>query len=188
LLLARFVSRSELGIFRLCQQLLMAADSPCWTFVQSKYPRMVEGGARFVEQVHGQIRTIALIVSGLCAGLSTALAFTFFATPPVAPLMTVLSLAILWRYKSYLFGQALRAAGHVGVVTGLAALRLAGALVLSTAAPPDTPVPPPYQGVRGRFRCAFAFCRRLSATATTTIRGSREWKPTSRTSNAPNPR
>jgi O-antigen/teichoic acid export membrane protein len=130
LLLGSLVSRGDLGIFRLCQQLLMASDSPCWTFVQSKYPEMVERGPAFVEEVHAQVRRIGLFVTAGCALGSALLAYVFFDLPILALLMTVLSAAVLWRYKTYLFGQALRAAGHVGAVTGLGAARLVLALGL----------------------------------------------------------
>ena len=130
LVLAKFVSRSELGMFRLCQQLLMAADSPAWTFVQSKYPQMVEGGPRFVDQVDRQVRRMGLVASAVCLFGSVTLAFLFFHTPMVALLMTLLSGCLAWRYKSYLYGQALRAAGRVAAVTGLGVVRLFTALFL----------------------------------------------------------
>jgi O-antigen/teichoic acid export membrane protein len=128
LLLARVVSRSELGIFRLCQQLLMAADSPGWTFVQSKYPQMVENGPAFVDDVHRQVRRIALTASVLCVVVSTVLAMMFFDTPVVAPLMAILSACLVWRYENYLFGQALRATGRIRIVTALGLAKLIAAV------------------------------------------------------------
>lgn len=133
LVLGAFVARGELGVFRLCQQLLMAADSPCWTFVQSKYPQMVDSGPAFVERVHGQVRRVALVVAaGLVVG-ATVLAYGFFHVPAVAPLMAILSATLPWRYKSYLFGQALRAVGRVDAVTWLGGAKLVVALGLVTA-------------------------------------------------------
>jgi len=129
LLLAQFVSRGELGVFRLCQQLLMAADSPGWTFVQSKYPQMVEGSAEFVDEVHRQVRRIGLTASIVCLLGSALLALCFFHTPVVALLMTMLSACLVWRYENYLFGQALRAAGRVRILTALGFAKLLGALV-----------------------------------------------------------
>jgi O-antigen/teichoic acid export membrane protein len=133
LVLGAFVARGELGVFRLCQQLLMAADSPCWTFVQSKYPEMVDSGPAFIERVYGQVRRIALVVALALVVGATVLAYGFFHVPAVAPLMTILSAALLWRYKSYLFGQALRAVGRVDAVTWLGGAKLVVALVLITA-------------------------------------------------------
>jgi O-antigen/teichoic acid export membrane protein len=133
LVLAGFVARGELGVFRLCQQLLMAADSPCWTFVQSKYPQMVDSGPAFIERVHGQVRRIALVVALAMIVGATILAYGFFHVPAVAPMMAILSAALLWRYKSYLFGQALRAVGRVDAVTWLGAAKLVAALILITA-------------------------------------------------------
>lgn len=129
LLLARVVSRSDLGIFRLCQQLLMAADSPGWTYVQSQYPQMVERGPAFVDTVHRQVRRIGLTASALCVVVSAVLALAFFETPMVAPLMAILSACLVWRYENYLFGQALRAAGRVRALTALGLAKLVAAVV-----------------------------------------------------------
>ncbi len=133
LVLSAFVSRGELGVFRLCQQLLMAADSPCWTFVQSKYPQMVDNGPAFVERVHVQVRQLAAVVAVALVIAATVLAYAFFDVPAVAPLMAILAAALRWRYKNYLFGQALRAVGQVGAVTWLGGAKLALALALITA-------------------------------------------------------
>ena len=114
-------------MFRLCQQLLMAADSPGWTFVQSKYPQMVDEGPAFFEQLNIQVRRIALLASAGCLVGSFAIAFWFFETPKVAFLMMVLSACLLWRYDNYFYGQALRAAGKIRILTGLGFVRLAGA-------------------------------------------------------------
>jgi O-antigen/teichoic acid export membrane protein len=134
LLLARVVSRSELGIFRLCQQLLMAADSPGWTFVQSKYPQMVESGPAFVDAVHRQVRRIGLTASVLCVVVSAVLAMAFFHTPAVAPLMAILSACLVFRYENYLFGQALRAAGRVRVLNALGLAKLLTAVCFFSVA------------------------------------------------------
>ena len=112
----------------------MAADSPCWTFVQSKYPQMVEQrpGVRRATCTGrcGAWRwsvAVAMVVG------ATILAYGFFHVPAVAPLMAILSAALLWRYKNYLFGQALRAVGRVDAVTGLGGAKLVAALILITA-------------------------------------------------------
>jgi len=130
LLLATFVSRSELGMFRLCQQLLMAADSPGWTFVQSKYPQMVDCEPAFFEALTRQVRRIALLASAACLVGSFVISFWFFETPKVAFLMMVLSGCLFWRYDNYFYGQALRAAGKIRILTGLGFARLAGAAFL----------------------------------------------------------
>ncbi|MBX3025243.1 oligosaccharide flippase family protein [bacterium] len=133
LVLGAVVARGELGVFRLCQQLLMAADSACWTFVQSKYPEMVERGPALVGRVHGQVRRMALGVAAALLVGATVLAYGFFHVPAVAPLMAVLAAALPWRYESYLFGQALRAVGRVDAVTWLGGAKLLVFLLLITA-------------------------------------------------------
>ncbi|MGH7787596.1 MAG: lipopolysaccharide biosynthesis protein [Candidatus Binatia bacterium] len=134
LLLATVVSRGELGLFRLCQQLLMAADTPVWTFVQSRYPRMVDGDAEFHAGLARQVDRMALLASVACVGGSAVLALVFFGAPQLALLMLVLSPCLLWRYRAYLYGQALRASGRLAAVTQLAATRLVLALAALTIA------------------------------------------------------
>lgn len=128
LLLAGAVSRDALGIFRLCQQLVMAADTPVWTFVQSRYPHMVDGDAAFHRDLAQQVNRLAVTASLACLVGSTVLALAFFRTPTLAVYMAVLSPCLLWRYRAYLYGQALRAAGRLAAVTALATTRLLAAL------------------------------------------------------------
>ncbi len=129
LFLAGAASRDALGLFRLCQQLLMAADTPVWTFVQSRYPNMVEGDAAFHRGLARQVTRLALSASLACLLGSALLAVTCFHAPMLALLMGVLAPCGLWRARGYLYGQALRAAGRLAPVTALATLRLIIALV-----------------------------------------------------------
>jgi O-antigen/teichoic acid export membrane protein len=133
-ILGALVTRGELGAFRLCQQLLMAADSPGWTFVQSRYPKLVDGDATFFADTARQVRRTALSATVLCLLGSFVLAVFFFKTPLVGSLMVVPSLCLAWRYDNYFYGQALRAAGRTRVLVGLGLARLVGAIALYYAA------------------------------------------------------
>jgi hypothetical protein len=105
-----------------------------WTFVQSRYPRMVDGDAEFHAGLARQVDRMALLASVACVGGSTVLALVFFGAPQLALLMLVLSPCLLWRYRAYLYGQALRASGRLAAVTQLAATRLLLALAAFTVA------------------------------------------------------
>jgi len=130
LFLSGFVSRSDLGVFRLCQQLLMAADSPGWSFVQSKYPQLVSGGPESLLRVERDVRKLSVAATGLCAIGSALVAVILMHTAAVAPLMCVLSASLLWRYKSYLYGQAFRASGRLRELSWLVSARLVAVVPL----------------------------------------------------------
>jgi len=133
-ILGAMVTRSELGAFRLCQQLLMAADSPGWTYVQSRYPKLVDGDGAFFAETAQRVRRTGLAATVLCLAGSFVLATFFFRTPEVGVLMVLPSLCLVFRYENYFYGQALRAAGRVRVLIGLGFARLVALLALYAAA------------------------------------------------------
>ncbi|HZP42061.1 MAG TPA: hypothetical protein VFD84_11210 [Candidatus Binatia bacterium] len=134
LILAGQVTREELGLFRLCQQLLGASDSPCWTFVQSRYPDLVARGRPAVERLARQLLAIGGVATVVCLVVSFVLAHTVLRTPAVVPFMLVLAPSLAFRFRSYLFGQAFRAAGRVWEAAQLGVLRLLTSIALCWSA------------------------------------------------------
>jgi O-antigen/teichoic acid export membrane protein len=124
LLLSLMVSRPELGLFRLCQQMLTAADTPGWTFVQSKYPDLVQGSSVLRERIYDQVRQLGLAAAALCLVGSSVLAYYVYRLPTLAWMMALVSLTLFWRYKNNYFEQRFRAAGQLAVATTLAVLKL----------------------------------------------------------------
>jgi O-antigen/teichoic acid export membrane protein len=130
LLLAGMVSRSELGLFRLCQQMLNAADTPGWTFVQSKYPDLVRGTSALRERIYAQTRALSWAAVAICFIVSAFLAFYLYHIPTLAGMMSVLSVTLIWRYKNNYFEQRFRAMGQLGVTIGLAVAKLVASFIL----------------------------------------------------------
>lgn len=130
LILQAVTTRPELGLFRLCQQLLTASDTPGWTFVQSHYPEMVRSGEGAVRAIHRKLVKVALFASGIFVIFGCGLSLWVYHLPKMIPMILVLSISMHWRYKNNLYDQGLRASGRVGMSTTLGILKLsAGVLV-----------------------------------------------------------
>jgi O-antigen/teichoic acid export membrane protein len=125
LLLTWFVSRADLGVFRLCQQFLTAADTPGWSFVQSKYPAMVTARPAFMEELRLQVGRLGWLAAAACFSGATMLAILVYRLPQLTPMMAVLSVTLFWRYQNNFFEQAFRASGKVRIATTLAIAKLA---------------------------------------------------------------
>ncbi len=116
LFLAHTAPRTELGIFRLCQQLLNAADAPVVAFVQARYPMLVRASRTAWRQTLHRVTQLAVIAAVLCLAGSVALAWAVYRVPRLAPMMAVLSMSLLWRYRGHFYEQAFRAAGLLRLV------------------------------------------------------------------------
>jgi len=130
------VPRAQLGLFRLCQQVSSAAETPGWSYVQSKYPELTVGDLAANKQIARRATAIGTAAAALCIVGSIPLAYVGFHTPVVALMMLVLGAALPWRYVSYVNDQRLRAVGRVGPTLGLAMARVfACAIALELAVP-----------------------------------------------------
>jgi hypothetical protein len=123
LMLQMVTSRAQLGLFRLCQQMLNASDAPGWSYVQSKYPELVHGSKSFFASVNRTVNRLAVFASVICASASAVLAIWVYHLPEVVPMMCMLSASLLWRYKNNLYEQSFRASGQVATSTVLGALK-----------------------------------------------------------------
>ncbi len=124
------VSRAELGLFRLCQQMLNASDTPGWTYVQSQYPNLVYGSRRFFGSVRRAVGIIAMIASVLFAAGGTVLAIWVYHLPAIVGMVCLLSASLFWRYKINLYDQGFRASGQVASSTILGSLKCAVGIIL----------------------------------------------------------
>lgn len=131
LTLAAMVSRADLGVFRLCQQLLTASDTPGWSFVQAHYPALVGTPLDHRSKIIRHVTGLGALASALCLAGSAILAYFVFRVPLVAPMMAVLALTLVWRYRNNLYDQALRARGWVGTTTVLGAGKFGVCLLLA---------------------------------------------------------
>ena len=130
LLLGVMVSRPELGMFRLCQQFLTAADTPGWTFVQSKYPDLVGASKAHIGHLERQVGRLSLFASALCCACSCLIATFAYKLPKLDLMMLLLSASVFWRYKNSFFDQVIRAAGRIKTSNALAIAKLAFSFVL----------------------------------------------------------
>ena len=133
LILAALVPRAQLGLFRICQQILTASDTPGWSYVQAHYPQLVRGSRQGMEKLALTIARLGAGATVLCIVGSAVLAYVFYRAPVVVPMMLVLSITLTWRYRNNLYDQALRATGRVQASTYLAASKLLVSGILSFA-------------------------------------------------------
>ena len=123
LFLAYLLPRSELGIYGLCQQLVMAADTPGWSLVQSYYPELV----RTRLEIGGMVRTRLLklsVLMGVAVTIAAAVLGTYVYRLPLFWIMVgVVAVSLPARYLNNFYDQILRAAGHVRAGTVLAAVK-----------------------------------------------------------------
>ena len=124
LLLQVMTTRAELGLFRLCQQMLNASDTPGWSYVQSKYPDLVRNHNSFFASVHWHVVRLSLLASALCVFGSAVLGLWVYRLPIVIPMMCILAGSLFWRYKTNLYEQGFRASGQIAISTVLGALKL----------------------------------------------------------------
>lgn len=130
LFLQAVTTRPELGLYRLCQQMLNASDTPGWTYVQSRYPEMVQSGVDAVRTLHRTLIRVALLATGILVAFGCGLALWIYHLPKVVPMVSVLAISLLWRYKNNLYEQGLRASGRVNVSTALGIGKLAVSVVV----------------------------------------------------------
>ena len=128
LLLTGMATRADLGLFRLCQQMLTAADTPGWTFVQSKYPELVRDHVGAGETVYLQVQRLGALAAVLCLAGAFVLGTYVYRIPTVGWMMLALAPSLFWRYKNNYFEQRFRATGQLSVTTMLSALKLCAAV------------------------------------------------------------
>lgn len=117
-------SRSDLGLYRICQQTLTAAETPGWSYVQSQYPELATGANRSARRIlantfrFGSLAAVAFLVGAF------PLAFIAFGVPVLASMLATLSPGLFCRYIIHLCDQRLRATGSIGSAVSLSGLRL----------------------------------------------------------------
>jgi O-antigen/teichoic acid export membrane protein len=130
IILSRFLSRGDLGLFGLCRQILTAADVPSWSFVQSKYPKLVETRLKVAREVARQNLRISLLVVLMAMGLSFLLAYHIFRLPQLFSLMCVLTLVLPFRYNNHFFDRVIKSQGMIRLNTSLSMAKFLFAIPL----------------------------------------------------------
>lgn len=133
-LLASFLSREELGIFGICRQLLMACETPGWSFVQSKYPELAQSGAVSLPMIRRKVMAMSIIMALAGVVLSFSFGNYIYHINGLGLLMLPILATLPARYLQNLLDQFMRAIGRLKMCTGLSVMKLALAVVCFPAA------------------------------------------------------
>lgn len=129
-ILSFFLSRGELGVFGLCRQVLTAGDFPCWSFLQSIYPRMVKTRLATIREFQRQnIRLSVLVAVSVLTG-SFILGFFIYQLPNFFYMMILLVLVIPFRYDNCLYDQVIKSVGKIKLNITLNVIKLLVAIPL----------------------------------------------------------
>jgi O-antigen/teichoic acid export membrane protein len=127
------LTRADLGLYRLCQQTLAAAEAPGWSYVQSQYPALTSGEIASARKVAKNMVRFGTLGSAFYLLGSLPAALFAFRTPALLPMMAVLSPALFSRYIIYFGDQRLRAVGKIRQAVTLSSIRLATTSVLTAS-------------------------------------------------------
>lgn len=130
LLLANLLSRSELAIYGLCQQLLMAADAPGWSLVQSYYPELVRTRLGIGGIVKARVLRLSLLMTPAVTIAAVVLGSYVYRIPLFWIMTGALAASLPSRYLNNFYDQTLRAVGRIRTGTSLAAVKLGLGLLL----------------------------------------------------------
>ena len=124
LIMAYSLTRAELGLFGLCQQLLSAADTPGWSVSQAHYPALAKSEQGIVQSLRRSLVMLSVVMAVLLCVGSFVLGEYVYKAPLFFPMMALLAVSMPWRYLNNFYDQVLRAAGWVRMALGLAILKL----------------------------------------------------------------
>ncbi len=111
LILSQLLSRGDLGMFGLCRQALTAGDVPGWSFMQSKYPQLVETKLWSARETFRQNVKLSFLMSILILAGSCVLGFFIYHLPIFCHFMVLLVLVIPSRYNNCFYDQVIKSAG-----------------------------------------------------------------------------
>jgi len=130
LIISVLLSRAELGIFGLARQIVTAADAPGWSFVQAKYPELVESKLLATPAVARSNGRLAVAVGGCTLLASMVLSVAVYRQPVLVGATAVLLATLPARYMNNLYDQVIRAGGWARCSANLALAKLALSVAL----------------------------------------------------------
>jgi O-antigen/teichoic acid export membrane protein len=133
LVLSGLLARGDLGIVGIARQIVTAADTPGWSFMQSHYPRIVESRLQAVPDVARGNARLALATAVAALAASAVLAVLVYHEPILAGAMAILLAALPARYMNHLCDQMMRAGGWIRDSLELALLKLVLSIALTAA-------------------------------------------------------
>lgn len=124
LILSQLVTRSELGIFGLCLQVLNAGSQPVYTFLQSKYPELVTSRLSTADEIGRQVVKISFAASLLVLAGSFVLGFWVYDLRVFFYMMLLLTCAVPFRYNICFYDQVIKSVGKIKLNTLLSGVKL----------------------------------------------------------------
>jgi hypothetical protein len=123
LAVTHILSREALGIFGLCRQIITAADTPAWSFVQSKYSELVETRLAILPELEIRVKQLSMVCAAASMVFSGLVGTFVYDLPLFALYMALPLISLPARYLATLYDQALRAVGWIAPANRVAAVR-----------------------------------------------------------------
>lgn len=134
ILMATLLTREDMGIWGITRQLLIAADTPSWSMVQAKYPRMVESPHEVSASLSRRIFLMSGVVALAGMAGSFGLGYWVYHVDMLGMVMAIILLGTPARYQQNLDEQLLRAIGSSRLCAQLAAIRLPVSVLFAAVA------------------------------------------------------
>jgi O-antigen/teichoic acid export membrane protein len=130
LLASYLMSRTDLGLFGLCRQMLTVSDTPGWSQMQAKYFKVVADPEETMPELRRLMLRLGLFCGATAAMLSIPLGLFVFHLPAFMFLAPLLLMSVPLRYLLSTYDLYLRAIGAVGRINGISLIRAALALLV----------------------------------------------------------
>jgi O-antigen/teichoic acid export membrane protein len=130
-LVASFLmSRTDLGVFGLCRQMLTVSDTPGWSQVQAKYPVIVSDPSGSVAELRRTMPRLGVICGAGVAALTVPLGLFVYHSPLFMILAPLLLASVPLRYLLTVYDVALRAVGAIMATNRVTLIRAALGLIM----------------------------------------------------------
>lgn len=120
------LTRAEIGLYGLARQFVTVADTPGWSFLQTRYPALIADLSGVGPEVARRNERLAWASALASLAAACVVAPLVYGLPELVPLLLVLLVPSSARYLGFFCDQALRADGRVRecVLLGLARVGL----------------------------------------------------------------
>lgn len=117
------MTRSELGIFGLCRQMLTLSDTPGWSRLVAWYPKVYADPRGTIPTFTRQMFTMGIVCGLAVAILCVPLGYWIYHLPPFAFFAPLLLCSVPFRYLVGIYDMSLRAIGAVKATNEITLLR-----------------------------------------------------------------
>ncbi|HVJ42152.1 MAG TPA: hypothetical protein VM639_11665 [Dongiaceae bacterium] len=126
------MSRSELGIFGLCRQMLTLSDTPGWSRLVAWYPQVFADPRGTIPKFTRQMLALGIFCGLSVAVLCVPLGYWIYHLPAFAYLAPLLLCSVPFRYLVGIYDMSLRAIGAVRATNEITLLRCVLVVALYT--------------------------------------------------------